>query len=64
MKRIKSESREPGMQSTRQWGRPELSDQAKAAGEARRADLELIERANRQLDSIHRLIRKMNRSIE
>jgi hypothetical protein len=64
MKRIKSESREPGMQSTRQWQRPELSDQARAIGEARRADREMLEKARRHLDSLERFIRKMNRRIE
>jgi hypothetical protein len=65
MKRIQSESRQPGMQSVRQWdNRPELSRYARAAGELRRAETEEIRKAELQLENLALLIRKVNRRIK
>lgn len=64
MKRIGSESRQPGMPATRQWCRPELSDQARSIGEARRAELDEIEHAKRQIENLQLLINKVWRRIK
>jgi hypothetical protein len=52
------------MQAKRHYaGRPELSDEARTIGEARRREREEVERADRQIENLEILIRKVCRRI-
>jgi len=62
MRRVESESRQPGMRATRQWrGPPALSKEARAIGEVRRREREEMERADRQIENLEALIKKLTR---
>ena len=49
------------MRASREWNRPELSEQARAAGVARRLELEEEAKAERLIESLQSLINKINR---
>ena len=64
MKRMREmDGRLPGMQATRQWERPELSEEARAIGEARRRQREEIARIESEIAGLECLIRRMNRRL-
>jgi len=50
------------MRATRQWrGPPALSKEARAIGEVRRREREEMERADRQIENLEALIKKLTR---
>jgi len=64
MRRVASESREPGMRLARSDDvRPELSDQARTAGEVRRRERAEIKEADRQIKNLEGLFNKLKRRL-
>lgn len=80
MRRVQSESRQPGMHGGRhclECGetlevhefercttcRPGLSERARAAGEVRKRELQEIAEAERQIENLQGLIKKLHRRV-